>query len=440
MLVRVLNALETAGFALPTVVVGYGADCIRETVGNRCRCVVQEDQLGTGDAARVGVEALPTSTRRVLLVHGDEPLIPADAYREMLDLQLRTGAPVVLLTARVTDTRDFGRLVRDDSGRPVALVQEGNLSAEQRSIDEVNLGAYVFDVDFLRRHLASLRPHPPKGEYYLTDVIAMTAAESSDGAPRVEVVTIEGGDDILGINDLVQLEAATRDVYRRTNRRLMENGVRIVDSVSTFIGEDVLIEPDTAIQPFTVIEGPSRIGGRCEIGPGTTIRASQIGAGCEIRSSTIEESVVDSDVTIGPYAHLRPGSVIGRGVHIGNYAEIKGSTLGPGTRMHHMSYVGDAQIGANVNIGAGTVTCNFDGVTKHRTIVEDDVFLGSDTMLRAPIRIGRGAYTGAGSVVVRDVPAHTVVAGVPARIIREAESSDEGSETADSGVHSGREA
>jgi bifunctional UDP-N-acetylglucosamine pyrophosphorylase/glucosamine-1-phosphate N-acetyltransferase len=273
----------------------------------------------------------------------------------------------------------------------------------------------------------------------------MAAGDAPDGVPGVRAVVVAGGDDILGINDLIQLEAATRRVYTLTTRRLMENGVRIVDSATTFIADDVVIEPDTVIHPFTVITGPTRIGGRCEIGPGTTISASRIGEDCRIVSSTVEESVVEDEVTIGPYAHLRPGAAIGRGAHIGNYAEIKGSSLGPGTRMHHMSYIGDAQIGANVNIGAGTITCNFDGTAKHRTVVEDGAFIGSDTMLRAPVTIGRGAYTGAGSVVVRDVPPGTVVAGVPARKIRdvderEAESSDEGAETTQSGVRTGSEA
>lgn len=445
MLIRVLNALAASGFSRPTVVVGYGADQIRAVVGDRCRYVLQADQRGTGDAARVGFAALPAGAERILLVHGDEPLIPAQAYRAMLDLQERTGAPVVLLTAEVEDTRGLGRVVRAASGTPVALVQEADLQPEQRSLREVNLGAYVFEANFLRCSLTQLEPHPPQGEYYLTDTIALAARNATEGAAPVQTVTLPGGADLLGVNDLVQLEQATRTVYRETARRLLEAGVRIVDSATVYIADEVQIGPDTVIHPFSTISGATRIGSGCIIGPASHITASEIGDECTVLSSTIEHSRVGNDVTIGPYAHLRPGSDIGEGAQIGNYAEIKGSTLGPRTKMHHMSYVGDARIGSDVNIGAGTITCNFDGTSKHRTVIEDGAFIGSDTMLRAPLTVGRGAYTGAGSVVIGDVPAHTVVAGVPARVIREVDvresgQSDQGVEAANPEVRSGSEA
>lgn len=445
MLTRVLNTLAQSGFPQPVVVVGYGADRIQAVVGDRCRYVPQENQRGTGDAARVGFAALPAGVTRILLVHGDEPLIPTHSYREMLDLQERTGASVVLLTARVDDTRGLGRVVRDAAGTAVSLVQEADLLPEQRSSNEVNMGAYVFDPAFLRRSLAQLKPHPPSGEYYLTDVIALAAREAAAGATPVQTVALQEGTELLGVNDLIQLEQATRAVYRATAHRLMRAGVQIVDSLNVYIGDEVEIGADTVVHPFSTISGPTRIGTNCVIGPASHISESEIGQACTILSSTVENSRVGDEVTIGPYAHLRPGSIIGSNVHIGNYAEIKGSTLGPRTKMHHMSYVGDAQIGADVNIGAGTVTCNFDGVAKHRTIVEDGAFIGSDTMLRAPITVGRGAYTGAGSVVVRDVPAYTVVAGVPARVLREVdgqalERDDQQVETANLDVHSGSEA
>lgn len=415
MLTRVLDNLGAAGFHHPTVIVGYGADRIRRTVGDRCRYVDQGEQLGTGHAGQVGFAALPDSARRVLLVHGDEPLIEPEIYDAMLALARERQAAIVLLTAKVSDTRDFGRVVRDAGGRPAALVQQSDLTAEQQDLREVNLGAYVFDVDFLRRHLGRLRPHPPKGEYYLTDLVA---AAATDGA-TIDAVTLPDGDDVLGVNDLVQLERATHTVFRRTNRRLMLSGVTIVDSASTFIGEDVRVEPDTIIAPFTIISGQSVIGSACTIGPRTTIEDSEIGHGCRVNASTVERSTVDDNVVIGPYAHLRPGAAIGAGAEIGNYAEIKAASLGEGTKMHHVGYIGDARIGRNVNIGAGAVTCNFDGVAKHRTVVEDDAFVGSDTMLRAPVTVGKGAYTGAGSVVTRNVAAGSVVAGVPARVIKE---------------------
>jgi bifunctional UDP-N-acetylglucosamine pyrophosphorylase / glucosamine-1-phosphate N-acetyltransferase len=410
MLVRVLDSLGVAGFERPTVVVGYGADQIRETVGGRCHYVRQEHQGGTGDAARVGVAALPPATQRVVIVHGDEPVIPASTFDEMLALQADSGAPVVLLTTHADDARGFGRVVRDGNG-PVALVQEADLTSEQRSLTEVNLGAYVFDAAFLRETLPGLQPHSPKNELYLTDLIA-AAVQRGD---RVEALTVPGGMEVMGINDLVQLEETTRVIYRATNRRLMAAGVTIVDSASTFIDDDAVVAADTVIHPFTVVEGATRIGSGCRIGPGSHIISSTIADNCSVMSSTVRESELESEVMVGPYAHIRPGSRIGRGAQIGTHAEVKGSTIGAGSQMHHFGYVGDAEIGARVNIGAGVVTCNFDGRTKHRTYVGDGAFVGSDTMLRAPVRIGQGSYTGAGSVVTHDVAPGERVAGVPAR-------------------------
>lgn len=413
MLVRVLDALAASGFTCPLVVTGYGSEAVESVAGKRARMVVQPEQLGTGHAARVAVDLLPPAVERVLLVHGDEPLIPPTVYTQMLDLQARTRVPVVLLTTRVQDTRGFGRVIRV-SGEPVALVQESDLTSDQRQVDEVNLGAYVFDVPFLRRYLPLLQAHHPKGEYYLTDLVAV-AAEQSSASPLVAAVTIEGGEEILGVNDLIQLEQATATIYRSTNRRLMSQGVTIVNSATTFIDEEVQIEPDVIVHPFTTIAGVTHIGTGSVIGPGTNIVSSRIGRRCHIVSSTIEGSVVGDDVMIGPYAHLRQGADIDSGVELGNYAEVKASKVGTGTKMHHFSYLGDASVGRNVNIGAGTITCNFDGRAKHATVIEDGAFIGSDTMLRAPVTVGRGAVTGAGSVVTKDVIPGTTVAGVPAR-------------------------
>lgn len=416
MLERVLDTVSR--FDLPIVtVVGYGADLIRRQYGNRCDFAVQRSQLGTGDAARAGIEALPESVDRVLLVHGDEPLIEADTYQTMFDLQVETGARIVLLSAIVEDTRSFGRVKRDWRNQPTALVQESELGPEDTDLREVNLGAYVFDARFLREALPRLHPHPPKSEFYLTDLVAMAATEGHDapGPGPVAAVTLDAGDECLGVNSLVHLEQASRVIYRRTNLRLMDNGVTIVDSASTFIDDAAWISPGTTIYPFTIIEGNTRIGSDCRIGPYAHIDSCRIGGHCTIQASFLEESRIENGVRIGPYAHLRPGTLIEEGAEIGNYAEIKASTVGPGAKMHHFGYVGDAEIGANVNIGAGVVTANYDGKRKHRTVVENDAFVGSGTMLRAPVRVGQGAYTGAGSVITHDVRARTVVMGVPAR-------------------------
>jgi bifunctional UDP-N-acetylglucosamine pyrophosphorylase/glucosamine-1-phosphate N-acetyltransferase len=404
------------------VVVGHEADSIRERLGDRWTLAVQPAPLGTGDAVRVGLEALPDNIDRVLVVHGDEPLIEAETYRRMLDLQAESSARIVLLTATVRDTREFGRVVRNWRDQPTALVQQSDLTEDQLGLNEVNLGAYVFDAEFLRSHLPRLEPHQPKSELYLTDLVEFAASDpsSASGDGPIASVTLEDGDEFMGVNDLVHLEQASRTIYGRTNHRLMELGVTIVDSGSTFIDESASVLPGTVIYPFTIIEGATRIGGNCRIGPYTHVESSRIGNRCVVRASTIEGAEVESDVSIGPYAHLRRGAQIGSGSEIGNFAEIKEASLGQGTRMHHFGYVGDAEVGKDVNIGAGAVTCNYDGVSKHRTVVGDGAFIGSDTMLRAPVTVGRGAFTGAGSVVTHDVPDGSVVTGVPARVVREA--------------------
>lgn len=420
MLERVLRLLASVGFDRPTVLVGYRGDLVRACAGDRCLYVEQGEQLGTGHAARMSLESLPKETERLVLVHGDEPLLPPDALEEMMELQARSSAPVVLLTTRVKDTRGFGRVVRNDDGHPVALLQESDLSAEQLRLDEVNLGAYVFDVRFLWQALQQLKPHPPKDEYYLTDVVAIAAERASRGEGQpVEAVQIEGGAEFMGVNDLVQLEEASGILYRKTNRRHMLAGVTIVDGASTFIDEDVEIGPDTVVYPFTLLQGKTTIGAGCSIGPHAQLVDSHVGDGSKVLSSMLEEATVGKGVHVGPFAHLRPGADIRDAAEIGNYAEVKNSVIGPRTRMHHMSYLGDAQVGENVNIGAGTITANYDGRRKNRTVIEDDAFIGTDSMLRAPVRVGTGAITGAGSVVLKDVAPRTVVAGVPARVIRE---------------------
>ncbi|MGH2443598.1 MAG: bifunctional UDP-N-acetylglucosamine diphosphorylase/glucosamine-1-phosphate N-acetyltransferase GlmU [Chloroflexota bacterium] len=430
MLQRVLDSVPND--IPPLVVIGCRGDLIRQALGDRCEYVEQGEYLGTGHAVKVGVEHLPAGSGQVLIIHGDEPMIDSRVYTEMLETQQKNGSAIVLLTAEVENTLEFGRVVRTPEGMPKDLVQHNDLTTEQQLLREVNLGVYVFDLQFLWRTLPGLLPHPPKGEFYLTDLVGVAHGEGS----RIDAVRVEGGDDLMGINDLVQLERAAQSIYRKSNRRLMEQGVRILDSASTFIDDDVTIEADTVIHPFSVISGATRIGGDCIIGPNAIVRSSQIGNGCTVLASTLEQATVGDHVRIGPYAHLRAGSCIASGAEIGNYTEIKNSTIGHDTRIHHFGYIGDADIGDRVNIGAGTVTCNYDGVRKHRTIVEDGAFIGSDTMLRAPVTIGKHASTGAGSVVTHDVEAGTTVQGVPARVTERGRAGEE-IETGDGEVSRG---
>lgn len=412
MIDHVLDSLARAGVGRPVVVTGHGADAVEAAVGSHATTVRQEPQRGTADAVRIGLESLTDRVEAVLVTMGDAPLQPAELYRELLDRQRATGAPVVLLSARMPDPTGYGRIVRRPDGTAEAVVEEADADAAVRAIDEINVGTYAFDVGWLRASLGRVAASP-SGEYYLTDLVALAAA---DGRPAA-IVEAADAEDAIGINDRVALAAAEERLRRRIAERHMRNGVTIVDPSTTRIDAGVEIGQDARIEPWTILEGDSIIAQDAVIGPNAHVRDSRIGPRTRVWASVVEESSVAEDVQIGPYAHLRPGSQIGARCRIGNFAEIKRSSLGAGTQQHHFSYIGDAEIGENVNVGAGSVTANFDGTAKHRTQVGDDVKLGVDTMMVAPVTIGEGATTGAGSVVTRDVAPGKTVVGVPARPI-----------------------
>ena len=408
----VLDALAEAGVAHPVVVTGHGADAVEAAIGQRAATVRQEPQRGTADAVRIGLDAVSADVGAVLVTMGDAPLQPAQLYRELLDCQRATDAPVVVLSARVADPSGYGRLLRRSDGAAEAVVEEADADAAIRAIDEINVGTYAFDATWLRDALGRVTPSA-SGEYYLTDLVALAASEGRPAA----IVAASDADDAIGINDRVALAIAEERLRRRIAETHMRNGVTIVDPSTTRIDAGVEIGQDARIEPWTILEGATVVAQDAIIGPNTQVRDSRIGPRTRIWASVLEESTVAEDVQIGPYAHLRPGSQIGPRCRIGNFAEIKRSSLGAGTQQHHFSYIGDAQIGENVNVGAGSVTANFDGTAKHRTEVGDGVKLGVDTMMVAPVTIGEGATTGAGSVVTRDVAPGKTVVGVPARPI-----------------------
>ena len=412
MIDHVLDSLAMAGVGRPVVVTGHGADAVEAAVGSRATTVRQEPQRGTADAVRIGLESLTNDVATVLVTMGDAPLQPAELYRELLERQRATGAPVVLLTARMPDPSGYGRIVRRADGSAEAVVEEADADAAVRALDEINVGTNAVDAGWLRVSLGRVAASA-SGEYYLTDLVALGAA---DGRPAA-IVESADAEDAIGINDRVALAAAEERLRRRIAERHMRDGVTIVDPSTTRIDAGVEIGQDARIEPWTILEGDSVIAQDAVIGPNAHVRDSRIGPRTRVWASVVEESSVAEDVQIGPYAHLRPGSQIGPRCRIGNFAEIKRSSLGAGTQQHHFSYIGDAQVGENVNIGAGSVTANFDGTAKHRTVVGDDVKLGVDTMMVAPVTIGEGATTGAGSVVTRDVAPGKTVVGVPARPI-----------------------
>jgi len=410
---HVIESARGAGVDDCVVVVGgdAGADAVREAAGEGVRFAVQPEPLGTGHAVECAREAAGGADC-VLIMNGDVPLVlPSTLRRLMAAVGDGAGrADLALLTADVP-VEAYGFLeVRN--GRVTGIVE----TKEHDEIDRgerrpINSGQYAVRAEWLWSHLPRIAP-APNGERYLTQLAAMAYDEGNAAV----AVAAEEPAEVRGINDRVQLAEAEATVRDRIRRSHMLAGVTIVDPPSTFIDAAVEIGADTVIAPNTHLQGRTAIGAGCEIGPGTLIRDSRVGDGCAVRLSVVEESTLEDGVDVGPYSHLRPGSYLCAGVHIGNFAEVKASRLGRNTKMGHFSYIGDAEVGEDVNIGAGTITANYDGERKHRTTIGDGAFIGSDTMLVAPVHVGRGARTSAGSVVNRDVPDGMMAIGAPARI------------------------
>ncbi len=408
-----LEAAREATGALPILVIGHGAEALRAEVGDRAECVLQPELLGTADAVRRAEPLLRGTVDLVLVTYGDMPLLQAATLRGLIEGMQAHDGPLGMLTAHDQNARGFGRIVRDARGAVQGVVEESQADAQQRELTEVNPGVYLAREPWLWRSLAQVHPSP-KGEFYLTDLVAMAAAQPGG----VLAMAIADPSEWIGVNTRVHLAEAEAALRARINRRWMEAGVTMIDPATTYIQADVEIGADTTLLPNTRLEGSTRVGHGCHIGPDTTLRNTTVGDRCRVEVSIAEGAKLAEEVSVGPFAHLRAGAVLERGVHMGNFGEVKNSTLGPGTKMGHFSYVGDADIGSEVNIGAGTITCNFDGEKKNHTTIEDGAFIGSDTMLVAPLKIGRGARTGAGAVVTRDVPDHTLAVGMPARGIR----------------------
>jgi bifunctional UDP-N-acetylglucosamine pyrophosphorylase/glucosamine-1-phosphate N-acetyltransferase len=412
---HVIDAAREAGVDDCIVVVGtdVAADAVRAAAGDGVRFAVQEQPLGTGDAVASACEAAGDADC-ILIMNGDVPLVLPSTLRRLMAsiVDARDGAApdVALLTANVP-VEAYGFLELDGDRVTAIIETKETAEIDRTELRQINSGQYAVRASWLWSHLPRIGA-APNGERFLTRLAAMAYDE---GNPAVAVAAEEPAE-VRGINDRVQLAEAEGAVRDRIRRRHMLAGVTIIDPPSTFVDATVTIAPDTTIAPNTHLEGDTSIGSGCVIGPGSHIRDSGIGDRCIIRYSMVEESTLESDVDMGPYSHLRPRSYICQGVHIGNFAEVKASRLGRNSKMGHFSYIGDAEVGEDVNIGAGTITANYDGVNKHRTTIGDGAFIGSDTMLVAPVNIGRGAGTSAGAVVNRDVPDGMMAIGAPARI------------------------
>ena len=414
---HVLEALKSAATEKPVVVVGHGAQAVREYLGDSADCVLQEPQLGTAHAAMQAEPLLRDKTDLVIVTYADMPLLRGETFQQLVETQRQNPGPFSLLTVIADDPRGFGRIVRNADGTVQAIVEEYVATSEQREIRELNVGAYCFNAGWLWDALHRIEKNPKKGEFYLTDIVEIAVR---DHLP-VQAVVHDDFIETIGINTRVHLSEAEAALRMRINREHMLNGVSMMDPASTYIEAGVTIGRDTMIMPNTYIHGKTEIGEQNVIGPNTIIRNSIIGHRCKVLASVMEGAVLEDDVDMGPFARLRKGAHLKNHVHMGNFGEVKDSTLHEGVKMGHFSYIGNASIGANTNIGAGTITCNYDGEKKHPTEIGEDAFIGSDTMLVAPLKLGDGARTGAGAVVTKNVPEDTLVVGMPARAIRKFE-------------------
>jgi bifunctional UDP-N-acetylglucosamine pyrophosphorylase / glucosamine-1-phosphate N-acetyltransferase len=414
MLAYVIDAAQDATGAKPLVVYSPATAALCEVFADDAEFALQDEPRGTGDAVRAALAALDPQVEEIVVLSGDTPLVDAEAIAETLERRRSSGAPMSLVPMHAEDPTGYGRLLYSD-GWAERIVEEKDASAEERDVEIVNAGLYAFETAWLREVLPALTPSPASGELYLTQLVEIARQR---GTPAAVVSPEEPyGDWVLGgVNDRADLQEAAFFIQQMTHERLMREGVTIQDLSTTLIDATVQIAEDVTIEPNVILRGDTVVGRDTVIRAGSQIIDSAIGQRCTIWASVVEQSFVGDDVRIGPFSHIRPGCEVGDEVEIGNFAEMKKVRFGARSKQHHFSYLGDAEIGVDVNIGAGSITANYDGRNKHRTVIGDRAFIGSDTILRAPVSVGEDAVTGAGSVVTRDVPAGMLAVGVPARI------------------------
>ncbi len=399
MVLLVVEALRRVPVERITVVVGAGEEQVRSVLGEAVAYARQEQPLGTGHAL---LQALPflEGADRALVVSGDVPLVPAELLQGLLAAAEATGAAAVLATAVVEDPTGYGRVVRDAAGGVARIVEEADADPTERAIREINAGLYCFAVGPLRDALRGLAADNAQGEYYLVDVVPALLARGLG----VAAVTAAEPELVLGVNTRAELARAEANLRRLVCERWSERGVTFVDPATAYVSPLAELGPDTTVGPFTVIAGRTVCGSGCELGPGGYVRDSRLGDGVRVFFSVVEESELGDGVTVGPFSHLRSGNRLEEGVRVGNFAELKNSRVGAGTKVPHHSYLGDADVGRGVNVGAGTVTVNYDGLRKHRTVIADGAFIGCNANLIAPVTVGEHGWVGAGSTVDEDVP------------------------------------
>ena len=400
MLQHVLDASAAAGSERSVVIVGFGGETVKTAIGSQAEFVEQKEQLGTGHAVMQAGPLLKNETGTVMVLCGDTPLLTGDLLKRLYDEHKAIGAKATVLTAVMPDASGYGRIIRTASGTVAKIVEHKDASPEELKVNEVNSGIYCFEAQSLFSALAKVSCDNAQGEYYLPDVLEILREDGE----KIWAVAADDYEQTLGINSRVQLAGAEKILRRRKNIELMEQGVTLMDPDTTYIDAQVTVGRDTVIYPFTWLEGATTIGENCEIGPNSRFTDTKIGDQVTAHFSYAHECEIASGVVMGPYVHLRPNTMLAAGVKIGNFVEVKNSTVGEGSKLPHLSYIGDTDIGSGVNMGCGTITVNYDGKHKYRTVIADDAFVGCNSNLVAPVEVGKGAYVAAGSTITKDVP------------------------------------
>lgn len=411
----VYDAAKNVGIDECIMVVGHRADEVQQCMGDKVKFVVQEQQLGTGHAVMQAVPYLKDRKGHVIVMCGDMPLISPVTIKNTIDKHVREGNAVTIITADFEDPTGYGRIVKDPEGRVAKIVEHKDATEDERKIREINSGLYCFEISLLINALQQINNNNSQGEYYLTDTVEILIGQGK----KVDTYKLENNYEIMGINDRIQLSQAVDIAKRNILQEHMRSGVTIIDPESVYINPDVKIGIDTVIYPGTIIEGNSVIGEECILGPNTRLVNSKVEDKAEVQSSVVLDSTVGEGSHIGPFAYLRPGSSIGKNVKIGDFVEVKNSVIGDKSKVSHLSYVGDCDVGSNVNIGCGTVVVNYDGIKKHRTRIEDNAFVGCNTNLISPVEVKKNAYIAAGSTITDDVPENALAVARERQIIKE---------------------
>ena len=409
------QCVKSSGVDEIVLVIGRNSEEVKECMGNKVFYAKQEEQLGTGHAVIQAQEYLENKEGQVVIMYGDMPLVTSKTISLAVDYHKEKGNAATIITADFDNPAGYGRIIRNSQNDVLEIVEDRDASTEQKKIKEINSGIYCFDISALREALNKLDNKNDQGEYYLTDTIKILISKGL----KVGAIKIEEKEELAGINDRTQLADAAKVLRKRILNRLMAEGVTIIDPDSTYIDSEVEIGIDTIIHPSTIIKGETKIGEECIIGPGSTIENSKVGNKVGIKNSVVIESCIDDETQIGPFAYLRPGSNIGKNVKIGDFVEIKKSSIGDGTKISHLTYVGDAEVGKKVNLGCGVVVVNYDGQRKHKTTIGDNSFVGCNVNLISPVEVKNNAYIAAGSTITDEVPENSLAIARNRQVIKE---------------------